>query len=89
MSTDERDGDQGWVGEVSEAWIITNLHNYATHRCVEMSPKSGLIEMKNPKATEEAPKSFTFDAIYDWNSRQADIYAETVKTLVDDVLQVD
>ena len=32
-----------------------------------MNSKRGVIEIKNPKGTPgEAPKTFTFDAVYDW-----------------------
>ena len=34
----------------------------------------------------EPPKQFTFDAIYDWNSTQVDIFEETFQGLVDSVL---
>ena len=35
----------------------------------------------------EPPKTFTFDAIYDWNSTQIDIFEETFQGLVDSVLK--
>jgi len=34
---------------------------------VSMDPQRGLIEVKPPgNAHDETPKSFTFDAVYDW-----------------------
>ncbi|XP_076450094.1 kinesin-like protein KIF3B [Babylonia areolata] len=57
-------------------------------RIVEMTVKSGTVEVKNPKgAQNEPPKSFTFDCVYDWNSKQQDVYDETVHDLVECVLQ--
>ena len=35
----------------------------------------------------EPPKTFTFDAIYDWDSTQVDIFEETFQGLVDSVLK--
>ena len=34
----------------------------------------------------EPPKTFTFDAIYDWDSTQSDIFEETFQSLVESVL---
>ncbi|KAK7098411.1 kinesin-like protein KIF3B [Littorina saxatilis] len=56
-------------------------------RIVDMTVKKGLIEVRNPKHSAEAPKSFTFDAVYDWNSKQQDLYEETVHDLVECVLE--
>ena len=57
-------------------------------QCVCM-PKnqSGLVQIRNPKSAATDPaKSFTFDAVYDWNSRQSDLYEETFSALIDSVL---
>uniref|UniRef100_A0A8D2NJ24 Kinesin-like protein n=1 Tax=Zosterops lateralis melanops TaxID=1220523 RepID=A0A8D2NJ24_ZOSLA len=44
--------------------------------------------IRNPRAAPgELPKTFTFDAVYDASSRQADLYDETVRPLIDSVLQ--
>jgi kinesin family protein 3/17 len=32
-------------------------------------------------------QTFTFDAVYDWNSNQAQIYEETAKPIVESVMQ--
>ncbi|KAH9500474.1 Kinesin-like protein kif3b [Bulinus truncatus] len=57
-------------------------------RVVDMDVKRGVIEVKNPKAgNTEPPKKFTFDSVYDWNSKQRDLYDETFYGLVDSVLQ--
>ena len=55
--------------------------------CVEMWTDRGLVEIKNPKLGPTDPvKTFTFDAVYDWNSKQLDLYAETFAPLVESVL---
>ncbi len=57
-------------------------------QCVNMSPKTGAVEIRNPKMQATDPgKTFTFDAVYDWNSKQADLYEETFAPLVESVLQ--
>jgi len=55
--------------------------------CLEMFPNKGLVEIKNPSLGPTDPlKTFTFDAVYDCNSKQLDLYAETFAPLVDSVL---
>ena len=52
-----------------------------------MFPDRGLIEIRNPALGPTDPiKTFTFDAVYDCNSKQLDLYAETFAPLVDSVL---
>lgn len=56
-------------------------------RVVSMDPQRGLIEVKPcGNAHGETPKSFTFDAVYDMNSKQRDLYDETFRDLVQAVL---
>uniref|UniRef100_A0A8R1I7W8 Kinesin motor domain-containing protein n=1 Tax=Caenorhabditis japonica TaxID=281687 RepID=A0A8R1I7W8_CAEJA len=50
-----------------------------------MRTQVGQIELRNPKDHEDT-KDFTFDAIYDENSTQSDLYEETFRDLVDSVL---
>uniref|UniRef100_G3SU56 Kinesin family member 3C n=1 Tax=Loxodonta africana TaxID=9785 RepID=G3SU56_LOXAF len=53
-----------------------------------MDVKLGQVTLRNPRAAPgELPKTFTFDAVYDPSSKQADLYDETVRPLVDSVLQ--
>ncbi|CAA92295.2 Kinesin-like protein [Caenorhabditis elegans] len=59
-------------------------NNYS--KIVHMRPQRGQIELKNPKEQDEPSKDFTFDAIYDENSTQSDLYEETFRDLVDSVL---
>ncbi|XP_043365939.1 kinesin-like protein KIF3C isoform X2 [Dermochelys coriacea] len=57
-------------------------------RIMEMDVKLGQVTLRNPKAAPgELAKTFTFDAVYDASSKQADLYDETVRPLIDSVLQ--
>lgn len=55
-------------------------------RIVDMDTKRGTVDVRNPKETGTSPKQFTFDSVYDWNSRQKDLYEETFRALVESVL---
>lgn len=58
------------------------------HRILDMDVKLGQVTIRNPKASPgELAKTFTFDAVYDASSKQADLYDETVQPLIDSVLQ--
>ena len=55
--------------------------------CVRMASNIGLVEIRKPySATTDPPKGFTFDAVYDWNSKQDELYEETFAPLVNQVL---
>ncbi|CAI5771580.1 KIF3C isoform X1 [Podarcis lilfordi] len=57
-------------------------------RILELDVKLGQVTIRNPKASPgELAKTFTFDAVYDASSKQADLYDETVRPLIDSVLQ--
>jgi kinesin-II 95 kDa subunit len=58
-------------------------------RVVEMDTSKGLVMLTNKaKANRiETFKQFTFDAVYDWNCKQVDLYDEIVHPLVEAVLQ--
>ncbi|RDD42004.1 Kinesin-II 95 kDa subunit [Trichoplax sp. H2] len=57
-------------------------------RIVEMHTKRGVIEIRNPKsAPTDAPKTFTFDKVYDWNSKQAQLYEDIFQILVSSALE--
>eukprot|EP00284_Hemiselmis_tepida_P000280 CAMPEP_0174950646 /NCGR_PEP_ID=MMETSP1355-20121228/94441_1 /TAXON_ID=464990 /ORGANISM="Hemiselmis tepida, Strain CCMP443" /LENGTH=459 /DNA_ID=CAMNT_0016198277 /DNA_START=43 /DNA_END=1420 /DNA_ORIENTATION=- len=59
----------------------------ARERIVEMNDKTGEITVRNPEAdAREAPKPFTFDQVYDWNSQQAYLFETTAQPIVDSVL---
>ncbi|XP_033118562.1 kinesin-II 95 kDa subunit-like [Anneissia japonica] len=55
-------------------------------RIVEMDVKKGVIVLNNPNNQGEASRNFTFDAVYDWNSIQKQLYDETFRPLVESVL---
>lgn len=56
-------------------------------RIIEMNVKKGSIEITNPSKREEVPRMFTYDSVYDWNSKQIELYDETFRQLVDSVLE--
>lgn len=56
-------------------------------RVIEMFPDRGLIELRNISQKGDPLKQFTFDAVYDWNSKQSDLYDEAARPLVDSVLE--
>ncbi|XP_015510042.1 kinesin-like protein KIF3B [Neodiprion virginianus] len=57
-------------------------------RVVDVVPSRGVVEIRNPREdpSKDNVKVFTFDAVYDWHSRQQDLYEETVRPLVSSVL---
>ncbi|XP_041713088.2 kinesin-like protein KIF3B isoform X2 [Coregonus clupeaformis] len=57
-------------------------------RVVEVDVELGQVAVRNPRgaAAHQHPKVFTFDSVYDWNSKQVDLYDETFRPLVDSVL---
>ncbi|XP_029470588.1 kinesin-like protein KIF3B isoform X4 [Rhinatrema bivittatum] len=57
-------------------------------KVVDVDVKLGQVSVRNPRgASTELPKMFTFDAVYDWNAKQFELYDETFRPLVDSVLQ--
>lgn len=57
-------------------------------RVVNMAVPRGVVMVSKPKAKkDEAMREFTFDAVYDWNSMQMDLYDETFRSIVDAVLE--
>mmetsp|Transcript_30218 Transcript_30218/g.77019 ORF Transcript_30218/g.77019 Transcript_30218/m.77019 type:complete len:778 (-) Transcript_30218:440-2773(-) len=62
--------------------------NDGRQRIVEMETRTGQVTLQNPKAdASEPPKSFTFDAVYDWNCTQKEIYEQTAKPIVNSVME--
>lgn len=57
-------------------------------RVVDVFPSRGVVEIRHPRddPSTDNVKVFTFDAVYDWNSSQQDLYEETVRPLVSSVL---
>lgn len=58
-------------------------------KVVSVDVKLGQILVRNSReaAASELSKVFTFDSVYDWNSKQIDLYDESFRPLVDSVLQ--
>ncbi|VBB25406.1 unnamed protein product [Acanthocheilonema viteae] len=54
---------------------------------VDIQTDRGVIELHNPKEPNEPSKVFTFDSVYDPQSKQLDLYDETFRHLVDSVLE--
>lgn len=52
---------------------------------VSMENKRGIVAIKKPNSDGEV-KEFNFDAVYDWNSKQTDLYEEVFYSLVESVL---
>jgi len=50
-----------------------------------MDQKHGEVKLKKPDSNEQ-PKEYTFDSVYDINSRQEDIYVNSVFPVVENVL---
>ena len=56
-------------------------------RTLEIDSKRGHITLRNPKKKDEDPREYTFDAVYDCNSSQVELYDETFRPLVESVLR--
>ncbi|KAI6654753.1 Kif3b protein [Oopsacas minuta] len=54
---------------------------------VEIDNTTGSITLLNTKSSGERKREFTFDSVYDWNSKQFDVYLETIHPIVESVLQ--
>lgn len=54
---------------------------------VEIDGTRGNITLLNTKTATENKREFTFDSVYDWNSKQIDVYLETIHPIVESVLQ--
>ncbi|KAM3922207.1 kinesin-like protein KIF3B [Leptodactylus fuscus] len=56
-------------------------------KVVDVDVKLGQVSVRIQKgASNDLPKIFTFDAVYDGNSKQVELYDETFRPLVDSVL---
>jgi hypothetical protein len=49
-----------------------------------MVKERGEVILKKP--TDAVPKQFTFDSVYDWNSEQENIFAETAYPICNNVI---
>ncbi|KAM9394099.1 kinesin-like protein KIF3B [Pholidichthys leucotaenia] len=57
-------------------------------KVVSVDVKLGQIIVRSPRevSANDVHKVFTFDSVYDWNSKHIDLYNETFRPLVDSVL---
>lgn len=57
-------------------------------RVVSVDVKLGQVVVRNPRgaSSHDHRKVFTFDSVYDWSSKQMELYDETFRPLVDSVL---
>ncbi len=39
------------------------------------------------RQTDDVPKQFTFDQVYDWNSRQDNVFAEVAYPIIENVME--
>jgi len=59
-------------------------------RIVEMEKRQGQITLHNKQAdagSKEPPKAFTFDAVFDWESTQREVYENTAASIVNSTLE--
>ena len=54
-------------------------------RVVEMDARLGTVSVSDLKGGQPA-KSYSYDAVFDWNSTQEGIFNETASPIVDSVL---
>lgn len=59
--------------------------NEGHEMAVKMIKDTGEVLVQKP--TDEVPKVFTFDSVYDYRSEQGDIFTETAFPIIDFVLQ--
>lgn len=57
-------------------------------RIVDMAKEQGQVVLRNSKADAgEAPKSFTFDSVFDWDSTQKEVYENAAASIVNSTLE--
>jgi hypothetical protein len=39
------------------------------------------------RSTDDVPKQFTFDSVYDWNSKQDNVFVEVAYPIIENVLE--
>ncbi|KAI9355395.1 P-loop containing nucleoside triphosphate hydrolase protein [Zopfochytrium polystomum] len=55
-------------------------------KCVRIEPDRGAVFLQSPKSEDDANKQFTFDAAFDENCTQIEVYNATARVIVDAVL---
>lgn len=57
-------------------------------RIIEMDKRQGQVTLQNKAdAGKEPPKAFTFDAVFDWESTQREVYENTAAGIVNSTLE--
>lgn len=59
-------------------------------RIVEMDKRQGQVTLQNKAdagSSKEPPKAFTFDAVFDWESTQREVYENTAAGIVTSTLE--
>lgn len=73
-----------------------NFEVYSTLRCLSKPPRPPVspvppsppqTSLRNPFRTDQAPKNFTFDAVYDETTQQKTFYEESCYDLVEGVME--
>jgi Cdc6-like AAA superfamily ATPase len=64
---------------------VSGKCNRKTFSAVKILPETGEVLVQKPG--EDVPKVFTFDSVYDWNSEQESVFAETAFTICENVIQ--
>merc|ERR1712174_174291 len=54
---------------------------------VEVIEDIGQIQVSDPKSNSSAPKKYTFDHVFGFNSKQVDLYNIVARPIVDSVLE--
>ncbi|XP_067000347.1 kinesin-like protein KIF3A [Anabrus simplex] len=83
--------DEGVVENVRVVVRVRPLSEKETEAGFRLITKvdsvNGTVAVENPQAADgEPPKMFTFDSVFDMDSRQMDVYNETARPIVDQVL---
>eukprot|EP01137_Pigoraptor_chileana_P035052 Opistho-2@28502 len=67
--------------------LSANEVKQGCEQVVFMDTRKGLVEVRGASTrVDDPPKTFTFDAVYDLNTKQQDIYNDSVRPIVDSVL---
>eukprot|EP00879_Flechtneria_rotunda_P024890 GHRR01026413.1.p1 GENE.GHRR01026413.1~~GHRR01026413.1.p1 ORF type:complete len:401 (+),score=95.22 GHRR01026413.1:223-1425(+) len=67
-----------------------NSKELAEGRCriMDTDKKTGQVVLRNSKANAgDPPKTFTFDAVFDWESTQKEVYQNTAASIVNSTLE--
>ncbi|KAJ8668704.1 hypothetical protein QAD02_010367 [Eretmocerus hayati] len=83
------------AGEIENVRVVVRVRPLNTkeleilsQNVVSVDNLNNIITVKNPHASsDEPPKSFSFDAVFDTRTSQVDIYNETARPILDKVLQ--